>query len=400
MTKRTLKTNILSSCCLVMFLAGFAVAQFPSAGNTIGDFVWEDLNGNGIQDAGEPGIPDVTVNLYECNSSNILRSTTTDSDGKYSFFVDVANHYVEFILPAGYTFTQQNIGADDAIDSDADPVTGKTHCTTYGLDDYTLDAGMVKPPPPEPCKQCDGGVTSLTLKYLGSVAANIVVKEGGKKANIIFEAVVPAGGTFSFDGTKKDGKLGAEIKLFVDGVENAKIHTSCSRPIGVGQISGDFEITEGYSLRGGRLCPLGNEPPGETSLCDNGKPQGLTMKYTGENCGASSHSQDAGKVVCSGDPGLAATVYIIAADKKNVADLGNAKTKIWFVGAVNLNETFYIDAAAEGENRLKAETTVFIFDSSTNNNLLQSVRFHTSCSQPLNLGDQFGSLILEVFVPE
>jgi hypothetical protein len=30
---------------------------------TIGDFVWHDLNANGIQDEGEPGVPDVVVNL-------------------------------------------------------------------------------------------------------------------------------------------------------------------------------------------------------------------------------------------------------------------------------------------------------------------------------------------------
>jgi len=28
------------------------------------------------------------------------------------------------------------------------------------------------------------------------------------------------------------------------------------------------------------------------------------------------------------------------------------------------------------------------------------VKFHTSCSQPLNQGDQFGSLVLEDFIPE
>ena len=31
----------------------------------IGDFVWYDQNGNGIQDAGEPGIANVTVSLYD-----------------------------------------------------------------------------------------------------------------------------------------------------------------------------------------------------------------------------------------------------------------------------------------------------------------------------------------------
>ncbi|MBK9151773.1 MAG: hypothetical protein IPM26_12610 [Saprospiraceae bacterium] len=30
---------------------------------TIGDFVWDDKNANGVQDAGEPGIPGLTVTL-------------------------------------------------------------------------------------------------------------------------------------------------------------------------------------------------------------------------------------------------------------------------------------------------------------------------------------------------
>ncbi|MEI2421217.1 SdrD B-like domain-containing protein, partial [Arthrospira platensis SPKY2] len=32
---------------------------------SIGDRVWNDLNNNGIQDAGEPGLPNITVTLFE-----------------------------------------------------------------------------------------------------------------------------------------------------------------------------------------------------------------------------------------------------------------------------------------------------------------------------------------------
>lgn len=268
----------------------------------------------------------------------------------------------------------------------------------------TSEAFAIFPSPP-PCEECDGGVTSLTLKYHGSDPALIEVQQKGKKGNpgtTIFIGTVASGGTLSFDGTKKDDKMGSEISIFVDNDLNTKIHTSCSQPIGVGQISGDFEIIEGYSLRGGRICPLGSVPPEPPAgeCADGVKPQILTMLYTGEGCDASSHSQEAKKVSCSGDPGLASPVWIIACDKKNIEDLGNEKTKIWFVGTVNLNETFFIDATTEGESRLKAETVVYIFDNSIDNNLLQSVRFHTSCSQPLNVGDQFGSLVLEVFVAE
>lgn len=262
--------------------------------------------------------------------------------------------------------------------------------------------------PQEPCGQCDGGVTSLTLKFLGNDATDIVVREKGgkggkgKKGNVIFDGTVDGGDMFSFDGVKKDGKLGSEISIFVDDVLNTKIHTSCSRPIGPGQISGDFEIIEGYSLRGGRICPLGEEPPEPpTGECAKGiKPQLLTMRYAGEDCGASDNSQDPKKIACSGDPESASPVYMIACDKKKIQDMWSGKAKMWFAGYVNLNETFEIDAMNEGESKLKAETVVYIFADNNLDVLLQSIRFHTSCSQPLSIGDQFGSLVLEEFLAE
>jgi hypothetical protein len=50
----------------------------------IGDFVWEDIDGDGVQDAGEPGIENVTVTLQDDNG-NTLATTTTDATGFYEF---------------------------------------------------------------------------------------------------------------------------------------------------------------------------------------------------------------------------------------------------------------------------------------------------------------------------
>lgn len=51
---------------------------------TIGNFVWVDVNKNGMQDAGEPGLSNVLLNLYDGNCT--LKATTfTDSDGRYAF---------------------------------------------------------------------------------------------------------------------------------------------------------------------------------------------------------------------------------------------------------------------------------------------------------------------------
>ena len=55
----------------------------PQTG-TIGDTVWLDLDGDGVQDAGEPGIPGVTVYLYD-GDGNLIGTTVTDANGNYLF---------------------------------------------------------------------------------------------------------------------------------------------------------------------------------------------------------------------------------------------------------------------------------------------------------------------------
>ena len=50
----------------------------------IGNYVWVDENSDGYQDAGEPGIPNVQVNLYGA-SGNLVATTRTDAQGGYLF---------------------------------------------------------------------------------------------------------------------------------------------------------------------------------------------------------------------------------------------------------------------------------------------------------------------------
>jgi fimbrial isopeptide formation D2 family protein/uncharacterized repeat protein (TIGR01451 family) len=76
----------------------------------IGDRVWLDENGNGVQDAGEVGIPNVTVGLYDASGNTLLRTTTTDSQGNYLFTgVDLGSYQVKVdttTLPAGLAANQ------------------------------------------------------------------------------------------------------------------------------------------------------------------------------------------------------------------------------------------------------------------------------------------------------
>ncbi|HDT6323731.1 TPA: carboxypeptidase regulatory-like domain-containing protein, partial [Staphylococcus aureus] len=108
----------------------------------LGDYVWEDTNKNGIQDQDEKGISGVTVTLKDENG-NVLKTVTTDADGKYKFTdLDNGNYKVEFTTPEGYTPTSTNTGGNDTVDSNGLTTTGVIN----GADNMTLDSGFYKTP--------------------------------------------------------------------------------------------------------------------------------------------------------------------------------------------------------------------------------------------------------------
>ncbi len=88
---------------------------------SLGDFVWNDVNGNGVQDAGETGVQNVTVTLYDGAGIQVDDPNTpavdtyvvqTDASGAYSFTNLVpGDYYVVFTLPSGYIFTRQDATA-------------------------------------------------------------------------------------------------------------------------------------------------------------------------------------------------------------------------------------------------------------------------------------------------
>jgi len=78
-------------------------AYQPKGTGSIGDYVWHDANGDGIQDADEDGIPGITVNLYQDQDGNgsydpvvdaFVGTATTDADGNYEFSGLSAGNFV------------------------------------------------------------------------------------------------------------------------------------------------------------------------------------------------------------------------------------------------------------------------------------------------------------------
>lgn len=108
----------------------------------VGNLVWQDNNDNGLQDAGEPGIGGLEVELYR--SGGLFESTITDPQGLYNFDELPAGSYsLRFERPVDHGATVQ-VGGSPATDSNIDPQTNETPGFSLGSGqiDTSLDAGF------------------------------------------------------------------------------------------------------------------------------------------------------------------------------------------------------------------------------------------------------------------
>jgi protocatechuate 3,4-dioxygenase beta subunit len=145
---------------------------------SVGDYVWNDADADGIQDAGETGLEGVTVNLYQADGT-LLGTTQTDTAGLYLFDQLLpGDYYLEFLPLEGFVFSVEDAIADEQLDSDADIVTGLTNVFTLisGQHDMSWDAGMhepSEPPIPEP--------TTVALIGLGLIGIQLAASRGGRR---------------------------------------------------------------------------------------------------------------------------------------------------------------------------------------------------------------------------
>ena len=95
----------------------------------------------------------------------------------------------------------------------------------------------------------------------------------------------------------------------------------------------------------------------------------ITFRFTGADCASSDNNQDDGKWDCSGDAGASPAIITIIEDPSRItADLARCSSM-----------TCLRSLAISGRTR---ELSIGG----------QQLEFHTSCSQPLEVGDSFGSI--------
>ncbi|MGC9356294.1 MAG: SdrD B-like domain-containing protein [Anaerolineae bacterium] len=229
-------------------------------GAIIGDYIWQDTNGDGYPDAGEPGIANVTVTL--------LRDA--DGDGTYETTVGTAdtdaNGYYEFTgLPGGY----YRVVVDEANDIPA----GYTQ--TYDPDERPpCTATNSDYPEDYPANKCDGQSGSdLYSTTTNDSVIRLYPGQVDRSRDFGYQPTLYLGDTVWIDGDN-DGVRGAE-EAGIPGVtvELHCISGSCTAGL-VDTTTTDIDGIYGFGGTTGDL------PDGDYEIRVTGTiPTGLSQSY-------------------------------------------------------------------------------------------------------------------------
>lgn len=123
------------------------VVDFAMTKGAFGNFVWDDLDRDGIQGSGEPGIAGVTVRLLD-DQGAVVQEQATNATGEYYFVgVEEGTYRVRVVPPSYKVFTRPNAGTR-GVDSVFDPDTGLSEPMVVEIvdsgitQDLTVDAGL------------------------------------------------------------------------------------------------------------------------------------------------------------------------------------------------------------------------------------------------------------------
>ncbi len=162
-------------------------------GSLIGDTVYYDFNGNGVQDAGELGIPNVTVYLKDSGGA-VIDTKVTDANGYYIF--DVMEDTGTFTVEVDQGTLPNNVIQTDDPDS-ACPSAGCDGSTTASIPAVgtmfdTADFGYQ--PETKSVDKADAAPGD-TLKYTLSP----IYPGSGLLSNVQVKDSIPAGTTYVSD---------------------------------------------------------------------------------------------------------------------------------------------------------------------------------------------------------
>lgn len=147
---------------------------------SVGARVWNDVDGNGIQDENEMGIQGIEIGLVD-EAGNIIATTTTDPNGNYLFTEVPAGKYKVVFDPGTWAVTKPKEGTD--VDKDSDAVEGGA--TDYfdlaaGENKLDVDCGLLKGVPPGICD-----LVAVANKFNAFIGGNLLATGGDSEGNLL-----------------------------------------------------------------------------------------------------------------------------------------------------------------------------------------------------------------------
>lgn len=137
-------------------VVGGVLLASPGAFNSavpllLGDFIWSDVNENGLQEVGETGLAGIAVRVIGTESgtgTQVDRTTVSDPNGHYYFVGLLPGSYsVSLTVPDKYRISPALQGNDRSRDSNFSPSSKTTNTTlTAATDALGVDAGMAYDP--------------------------------------------------------------------------------------------------------------------------------------------------------------------------------------------------------------------------------------------------------------
>ncbi|WP_232540813.1 SdrD B-like domain-containing protein [Spirosoma endbachense] len=269
------------NCCDIEVIQGL----FGSLGN----YVWNDTNKDGLQNDGATGIDGVKVYLYNATGTTKLDSTITAGGGRYLFDSLTDGQYkVKFAVQPNFTFSQQDVASTptDSLDSDAGS-DGFTRVYTIDTNKPVTDIARNNP-------NVDAGLI-LSTASLG----DYVFADNNKNG-------IQDGGDTPIPGVK--------VVLYVNGVASLTTTTDVTGFYSfTGLASGSSTTyTVGFTTPSGYTATLANQGGDDTKDSDADIVTGMTQSVT-LAAGEFNTSLDAGFIPSTASLGD----YVFADNNKN-----------------------------------------------------------------------------------
>jgi SdrD B-like domain/Putative Ig domain len=234
------------------------LVEVHSPCSQLGDFVWNDSNSNGIQDAGEVGINGVTVTLKDQNGNPLATTVTGPAPAGY------VNTSLTPGAPGYYQFTQLCAGTYQvAINLPQAPLSGFTPTSTLVGTDRTIDSNVNSAPVTLPAASVD---ETIDFGFVGPSPVTVVCSSATGQVGVFYSSSVTASGgvpSYTFS-------LAAGSTLPPGLTLNATTGLISGVPTTSGPFSFQIQVVDSTGTQAGTTvtnCSITIAPPSISLLC-------------------------------------------------------------------------------------------------------------------------------------